>query len=137
MAIKCLISSPVFSSLAQNDADGDEDADADAVGVDDVSDRLFERRPKISGRKIFGENLKFFNSLNNYLTWCRDVINLFSCLWHSDVKKLARFLQNFFCLLQGFVHKCDLDLAILPSDAISIEILPSFQIAIAGDSDNM
>jgi hypothetical protein len=27
--------------------------------------------------------------------------------------------------------------AILPSDAISIEILPSFQIAIAIDSDNM
>jgi hypothetical protein len=25
----------------------------------------------------------------------------------------------------------------LPSDAISIEILPSFQITIAGDSDNM
>ena len=27
--------------------------------------------------------------------------------------------------------------AILPSDAISIEILPSFQIAIASDSNNM
>jgi hypothetical protein len=39
--------------------------------------------------------------------------------------------------LLGFVHTRDLDLAILPNDAISIEILPSFQIAIAGDSDNM
>ncbi len=37
----------------------------------------------------------------------------------------------------GFVHTPDLDLAISPSDAISIEILPSFQIAIAGDSNNM
>jgi hypothetical protein len=37
----------------------------------------------------------------------------------------------------GFVHTHDLDLAISPSDAISIEILPSFQIAIAGDSNNM
>jgi hypothetical protein len=31
----------------------------------------------------------------------------------------------------------DLDLAILPSDVISIEILPSFQIATTGDSDNI
>jgi hypothetical protein len=30
-----------------------------------------------------------------------------------------------------------LDLAILLSDAISIEILPSFQIATAGDSDTV
>jgi hypothetical protein len=39
--------------------------------------------------------------------------------------------------LLGFVHTRDLDLAISPSDAISIEILPSFQMAIAGDSNNM
>ncbi len=38
---------------------------------------------------------------------------------------------------KGLVHTCDLDLAISPSDAISIEIFPSLQIAIAGDSDNM
>jgi hypothetical protein len=44
---------------------------------------------------------------------------------------------SLFCLIIGFVHTRDLDLAISPSDAISIEILPSFQIAIAGDSDNM
>jgi len=31
----------------------------------------------------------------------------------------------------------DLDLAILLSDAISIEILPSFQIATASDSNNV
>jgi len=39
--------------------------------------------------------------------------------------------------LLRFVHTRDLDLAILQSDAISIEILPSFQIATAGDSDNV
>jgi hypothetical protein len=39
--------------------------------------------------------------------------------------------------LLEFIHTRDLDIAISPSDAISIEILPSFQIAIAGDSDNM
>ncbi len=33
-----------------------------------------------------------------------------------------------------FVHTRDVDLA---SDAISIETLPSFQIATSGDSDNM
>ncbi len=36
-----------------------------------------------------------------------------------------------------FVHTRDVDLAILLSDAISIEILPPFQIATAGDSDNV
>ncbi len=36
-----------------------------------------------------------------------------------------------------FVYTHDLDLAISLSDAISIEILPSFQIATAGDSDNI
>jgi hypothetical protein len=36
-----------------------------------------------------------------------------------------------------FVHTRDVDLAISLSDAISIEILPSFQIATAGDSGNM
>ncbi len=38
-----------------------------------------------------------------------------------------------------FVHTCDLNLAISLSDAISIEILifPSFQIATAGDGDNI
>jgi hypothetical protein len=39
--------------------------------------------------------------------------------------------------IAAFVHTCDLDLVILPSNAISIEILPSFQIAISGDSNNM
>jgi hypothetical protein len=38
---------------------------------------------------------------------------------------------------KGFVHTRNLDLAISLSDAISLEILPSFQIAIAGDSNNM
>jgi len=33
-----------------------------------------------------------------------------------------------------FVHTRDVDLA---SDAISVETLPSFQIVIAGDSENM
>jgi hypothetical protein len=37
----------------------------------------------------------------------------------------------------GFIHTRDLDLAISPSNAISIEILPAFQIAITGDSDNI
>jgi hypothetical protein len=36
-----------------------------------------------------------------------------------------------------FVYSHDLDLAISLSDAISIEILQSFQIATAGDSDNV
>jgi hypothetical protein len=36
-----------------------------------------------------------------------------------------------------FVYTRDLDLAISPSDAISIEFLPSFQIATAGDSDKV
>ncbi len=36
-----------------------------------------------------------------------------------------------------FVYTRDLDLAISLSDAISIEILSSFQIATAGDSDNV
>jgi hypothetical protein len=39
--------------------------------------------------------------------------------------------------LLRFVYTHDLDLAISLSNAISIEILPSFQIAIAGDSDNI
>jgi hypothetical protein len=39
--------------------------------------------------------------------------------------------------IEGFVHTHDLDLVISLSDAISIEILPSFQIAIAGNSKNM
>jgi hypothetical protein len=39
--------------------------------------------------------------------------------------------------IEGFIHTHDLDLVISLSDAISIEILPSFQIAIAGDSKNM
>jgi len=38
---------------------------------------------------------------------------------------------------RSVVHTRDLNLAILLSDAISIEIFPSFQIATAGDSDNM
>ena len=36
-----------------------------------------------------------------------------------------------------FVHTHDVDLAILLSDAISLEILPSFQIATAGNSNNV
>ncbi len=36
-----------------------------------------------------------------------------------------------------FVHTRNVDLAILLCDVISIETLPSFQIATAGDSDNM
>jgi hypothetical protein len=40
-------------------------------------------------------------------------------------------------LFLRFIYTRDLDLAILLSDAISIEILPSFQIGIAGDSDNV
>jgi hypothetical protein len=36
-----------------------------------------------------------------------------------------------------FVYTSDVGLAFSPSDAISIEIFPSFQIAIAGDSNNI
>jgi hypothetical protein len=36
-----------------------------------------------------------------------------------------------------FVYTSDVGLAFSPSDAILIEIFPSFQIAIAGDSDNI
>jgi hypothetical protein len=36
-----------------------------------------------------------------------------------------------------FVHTRDVDLAILLSDAFSIEIFPSFQITTAGNSDNV
>jgi hypothetical protein len=36
-----------------------------------------------------------------------------------------------------FDYTGDVGLAFSPSDAISIEIFPSFQIAIAGDSDNI
>jgi hypothetical protein len=36
-----------------------------------------------------------------------------------------------------FVYTGDVGLAFSPSDVISIEIFPSFQIAIAGDSDNI
>jgi hypothetical protein len=36
-----------------------------------------------------------------------------------------------------FVYTCDLNLTILLSDAISIEIHQSFQITIPGDSDNL
>jgi hypothetical protein len=36
-----------------------------------------------------------------------------------------------------FVYTSDVGLAFLQSNAISIEIFPSFQIAIAGDSDNI
>jgi len=39
--------------------------------------------------------------------------------------------------LLRFIYTRNLGIGILPSDAISIEILPSFQIAIAGNSDNM
>jgi hypothetical protein len=51
---------------------------------------------------------------------------------------LLRVVFYFFVVLNvmilRFIHTCNVDLA---SDAISIETLPSFQIAIAGDSDNM
>ncbi len=40
-------------------------------------------------------------------------------------------------LFLRFIYTRNLDLAILLSDVISIEILPSFQIVIAGDSDNV
>jgi hypothetical protein len=36
-----------------------------------------------------------------------------------------------------FIYTSDVGLAFSPSDAISIEIFSSFQIAIAGDSDNI
>jgi hypothetical protein len=36
-----------------------------------------------------------------------------------------------------FINTHDVDQAISLSDAISIETLPSFQIATSGDSDNM
>jgi len=44
----------------------------------------------------------------------------------SQAKKLRQLLR--------FIHTFDVDLV---SDAISIETLPSFQIAMAGDWDNM
>jgi hypothetical protein len=37
----------------------------------------------------------------------------------------------------SFVYTSDVGLVFSPSDAISIEIFLSFQIAIAGDSDNI
>jgi hypothetical protein len=43
--------------------------------------------------------------------------------------------HNWFIL--KLVHTRNVDLEILLSDAISIEIFPSFQIATAGDSDNV
>ncbi len=46
-------------------------------------------------------------------------------------------LKHHFYDALRFVHTHDLDLAISLSDVISIEILTSFQIAIAGDSNNM
>jgi hypothetical protein len=46
---------------------------------------------------------------------------------------LNRFRKKF---VLGFIHTSDVDLAIWLSDAISIEIFPSFQIATAGDCDN-
>jgi hypothetical protein len=38
---------------------------------------------------------------------------------------------------EGSLNTSNVGLAFSPSDAISIEIFPSFQIAIAGDSDNI
>jgi hypothetical protein len=66
--------------------------------------------------------------------------------WRSKLLK-NRFLKfKFFSFeihkvivvpLLRFVYTRDLDLAISLSNAISKEILPSFQIATAGDSDNI
>jgi K+ transporter len=42
--------------------------------------------------------------------------------------------MNDTCFLLRFVHTRNVDLA---SNAISVETLPSFQIATAGDNDNM
>jgi hypothetical protein len=55
--------------------------------------------------------------------------------WDFDPRLSSMSLHNFYSL--GLVHTRDVDLAISPSDASSIEILPSFQIAIAGDSKNV
>jgi len=41
------------------------------------------------------------------------------------------------CTSLRFIHTRDVDLAISLSDAISIDIFPSFQIATTGDSDNI
>jgi hypothetical protein len=51
---------------------------------------------------------------------------------------VSNSVQNFdACRIIRLIYTCDLDLAISLSNAISIEILPSFQIATAGDSDNV
>jgi hypothetical protein len=52
--------------------------------------------------------------------------------WGHQICKSCRCKCNL-----RFVHKRDVDQAILLSDAISIEILKSFQIATADDSDNV
>jgi hypothetical protein len=50
-------------------------------------------------------------------------------------KLVCSYLESYSKL--GFVHTRYLDLVISLSDAISIEMFPSFQIAIAGNCDNM
>ncbi len=50
------------------------------------------------------------------------------------ISKLVVIAQ---CIVVRFVHTGDVDLAISLSNVISIEILPPFQIATAGDSDNV
>jgi hypothetical protein len=50
---------------------------------------------------------------------------------------VAKYVWKGWGKLVRFIYTRDLDLAISLSDAISIEILPSFQIATAGDSDNV
>ncbi len=62
-------------------------------------------------------------------------IYLFSSLFKYHLKSYLHYGKIHAKL--GIVHTLNLNLGISPSDAISIDILPSFQIAIAGNSDNV
>jgi hypothetical protein len=52
-------------------------------------------------------------------------------------KSIELFYYDYVLIALRFVYTGDVGLAFSPSNAISIEIFPSFQIAIAGDSDNI
>jgi hypothetical protein len=78
----------------------------------------------------------FFGQIFGIENW---VLNLAACFCPFMEENMASeancYFNNIYAL--GFIHTRDLDPAISPSDAISIEILPSFQIAITGDNDNI
>jgi hypothetical protein len=72
--------------------------------------------------------------LNNVTLSLNKEQNKLECLSLAKHSSLAQCL----CVrLLRFVYTCNLDLALSLINAISIEILPSFQIATAGDSNNV